>query len=248
MPNPTLIEIPGVENTESKRLFCFPFAGGGTVAFRRWTNTLSPNISLCLFNYPGREARYHEPYIQTLSELIELIYPLILEKTDKPFLFYGHSYGALVAYLIACKLQNEKGIKPERCFLSARRAPTIPNTEYLSNLPLQDFIKVISTSFQGIPDIILKEPSLLNIYMPIVQADFKMYEDFYKKPSDFPLSRLDCPFTIIGYQDDAITKPLLEAWQEQTSFPIKLCLWPGGHFAMLDDWDPIIDEINESVM
>ena len=54
------------------RLFCFPHAGGGTSAFRMWSEGLPSTVEVCPIQLPGREGRISEP-----PELMELMLPTL---------------------------------------------------------------------------------------------------------------------------------------------------------------------------
>src|SRR5947208_1679191 len=43
------------------RVFCFPFVGGGAVAFRSWRALLPAGVELCAFEPPARGGRLQEP-------------------------------------------------------------------------------------------------------------------------------------------------------------------------------------------
>ena len=54
---------------------------------------------------PGRETRLREKPIADIDALLALMIPGLLPLMDKPFLLYGHSMGAIIAYEVACRLQ-----------------------------------------------------------------------------------------------------------------------------------------------
>lgn len=55
------------------RLFCFPYAGGGTQMFREWSRILPTAVEVCTMELPGRGTRLTEPIFSRLSPLVEAI-------------------------------------------------------------------------------------------------------------------------------------------------------------------------------
>src|SRR5215468_1525465 len=95
--NPWLV---GYGNSERAglRLFCFPYAGGGAFIYRDWHRILPASIGVYAAQLPGRGDRLAEaPYLD-LPALIEPLTEAIRSHLDKPFAFFGHSMGALIAF------------------------------------------------------------------------------------------------------------------------------------------------------
>jgi medium-chain acyl-[acyl-carrier-protein] hydrolase len=210
------------------RLLCFPYAGGGVSVFRVWPDRLPSEIEVWAIQLPGRDGRLREPIpadIQTLAgALADGLGPLM----DRPFACFGHSMGALLAFEFARELRRRRQIGPTHLFASARRAPQLPRNETpLHALPEQQFIEILRQRYNGIPAAILAEPELLQLFMPMLRADFKMIE-LYQYRAEAPL---DCPITAFGGAQDSLALPDdLAAWQAQSSGAFRMQLFPGGHF------------------
>src|SRR6185436_18636157 len=80
------------------RLFCFPYAGGGSSVFYKWSEILPPSVEVCPILLPGREHRFKEPLFTRLPELVRAIRQALESYLDKPFVFYGHSMGGLMGF------------------------------------------------------------------------------------------------------------------------------------------------------
>src|SRR5262245_16106210 len=80
-----------------KRLFCFPYAGGGSSLFRTWSAGLPPQVEVCAVQLPGRENRFGEPRYTCLMPLVEVLGEVIRPYLTVPFAFFGHSLGALIS-------------------------------------------------------------------------------------------------------------------------------------------------------
>src|SRR5688500_5923578 len=79
------------------RLFCFPHAGGGASGFHGWADALPGPVEVCPVQLPGRETRLREPAFTRLGPLVEALAGALRPYFDRPFAFFGHSLGALVA-------------------------------------------------------------------------------------------------------------------------------------------------------
>src|SRR5438552_7109196 len=105
------------------RLFCFPYAGGGASAFRCWPDALPASIEVCPVQLPGRETRFREPPYTRLAPLAEALGHALRPFLDRPFAFFGHSMGALVAFELTRWLRRAGGPQPAHLFVSACAAP-----------------------------------------------------------------------------------------------------------------------------
>ncbi|HBY63598.1 MAG TPA: hypothetical protein DEH78_27550, partial [Solibacterales bacterium] len=106
------------------RLFCFPFAGGGGLAYRAWKEVLGEAAAVCPVRLPGRETRAHEPLIDDLGALIaELRSRIEPYLAAGPFAFFGHSMGAAIAFELIRRLRADGLPLPVGLYVSGARAP-----------------------------------------------------------------------------------------------------------------------------
>ena len=87
-------------------LFCFPYAGGTTSAYRNWDSVFPPQIEACPVELPGRAGRMSEAPATSIMSLVESMTPALLPYLDKPFAFFGHSMGALISFEFARELRR----------------------------------------------------------------------------------------------------------------------------------------------
>src|SRR5437868_313632 len=80
------------------RLFCFPFAGGGSAVYRNWVQSLDPSIELIAIEPPGRLSRINERPISDIDEFVEKLVSEMHNLLDRPFAFFGHCLGGLTMY------------------------------------------------------------------------------------------------------------------------------------------------------
>lgn len=209
------------------RLFCFPYAGGGTAVFRNWPTKLADLAALYPARLPGRESRSTEQPFDDLIQLVAALADAILPLLDRPFAFFGHSMGAAIAFELARLLRRTNRAQPLALFVSGARAPQFRLNHRPGPAPSDSELIEQLRRLEGTPPELLASPALLHVLAPSLRADTAAYRNYVYLP-DTPLA---CPiFAYGGANDSNITRDHLEAWHEQTTAAFKLQLFPGGHF------------------
>jgi medium-chain acyl-[acyl-carrier-protein] hydrolase len=209
------------------RLFCLPYAGAGAAIFRTWADGLPEDVEVCPIQYPGRGTRLMQTSFTRLSPLVEALAEAVAPLLDRPFAVFGHSLGALVGFELARTLRRRCGVQPMRLFVSADRAPQIPPRERpIHGLPEAEFLAELRR-LNGTPGRVLEHAELMRIMLPVLRADFAVYET-YAYSQEPPL---DCViFGFGGLQDRKVRRGDLEAWREQTRAAFSVRMFPGDHF------------------
>lgn len=209
------------------RLFCFPYAGGGAIIYRDWVSFLPSAVELWAAQPSGRGNRLKEAPATHIESLLDDLSNAQHLFFDKPFVFFGHSLGALVAFEMAHRLAIENGLEPAHMIVSGRRAPQIPKTDAVTyNLPEDEFIEELRR-LNGTRSEILEHPELMKMVIPILRADFAVCDtyEYTAKP------QLSCSMTALGgLQDKEVTPEDLQAWKDHTTGPFLLNILPGDHF------------------
>lgn len=231
-----------VPNAEARlRLFCFPFAGARASTFNSWLDKLPTalrlEIELCPIQLPGRETNRSELLFTRLSPLVEALVPAFGSNLDKPFLFFGHSMGALVSFELARQFRRHQLPGPVHLVVSGYPAPQLPSRHpNIHHLPDSEFLAKIR-NLGGTPDAALDDSELMELCLPVLRADFETCET-YTYADDEPL---DCSITAFGGNDDRkVSREELSAWQEQTRRPFSLRMFPGDHFFLLSAHLPVL--------
>ncbi len=234
------ITCPNPKPAARLRLFCLPFAGGGASIYRSWGKALSPAIEVCPIQLPGRENRFREPAHTAALPLAELLAAQIQRYAEKPFMLFGHSMGALLAFELTKILQRQNAPLPLTLFLSAHRAAHLPARRApMHALPDQEFIEKLRR-FGGFPDEVLQHQDLLDFLLPTLRADLTLCDSYDYVP-DTPLN---CPLQLYaGRQDTEVSPADLEAWSEHTTQSAKLHVFPGGHFFLRSDAEALMQAI-----
>ncbi len=209
------------------RLFGFPHGGGGPQAFREWAPLLPDHIELWALNLPGRGSRLQDPLITTMSELVPFVLDALLDYVDKPFVFFGHSVGAIVAYEIARQLQQAQCPLPLHLFVSAHKAPHMAGSDAaMHRLPDADLVDLIR-QLGLVPEETLERDGLLELILPPLKADFELSETYlWEEPPP-----LTMPVTALGgRQDILLTEADLHLWAACTTGAFNVEMFDGDHF------------------
>jgi medium-chain acyl-[acyl-carrier-protein] hydrolase len=206
------------------RLFLFPYAGGAPAVFNKWPAEFPDNIETNIIHYPGRGSRFNEAPVKELTALAEEINYAIQPVLDKPFIFFGHSMGGVIAFELAHQLD----IQPQILFVSACGAPQLPNPNpTIHSLPDSEFLKSLQ-DFNGLPAEAISNSELMQLLLPTLRADFEAIEK-YKYISDD--HRLTCPIIAFGGTDDThVGRDRLEGWRHHTNGGFKSQYFSGDHF------------------
>ena len=209
------------------RLFCFPYAGSSAISFRSWSDLLPPTVEVYSIELPGRGTRMKEFLYRKMEPLVEAIAPALLSKLDKPFAFFGHSMGAIVAFECCRLLRKNYSLLPFRLFVSGRNAPHLPDPDPpVHNASKAAFIEELRR-FKGTPEEILNSDAMMELLLPILRADFEVLETYRY----IEKSPLECPITAFGGLEDVkTTAEGLEAWGEHTIDFCSLYELAGDHF------------------
>ncbi len=221
------ILFPKPSPAAALRLFCFHYAGGSAQVFYDWPGRLPPSVEMGAIQLPGRGHRLGEPHIRRLAPLSRIAAQELLSYLDKPFVFFGHSLGALLCFETARSLRRENRRQPAHLFVSATGAPHRRSREEpLSDLPKSALVKKLR-EFNGTPMEVLQNDELLDLMLPTIRADFELCETYEYHPE----SPLECPITIYGgLEDQEVEAERLAAWSEMTVGTCEFRMFPGGHF------------------
>jgi medium-chain acyl-[acyl-carrier-protein] hydrolase len=218
---------PPANSEAESRLFLFPYAGAGPAVFNQWSSRFPGNLETWIVHYPGRGSRHTEPPINQVDLLAERLSEAIQPFLDKPFAFFGHSLGGMIAFELTRHLRRKNLPQPEILFLSACGAPHIPDPNPpLHTLPDDRFLQSLG-QLHGVPAELSHQPDVLQLLLPILRADFEAVENYVYRP-ELPLR---CPIAAFGGLDDPrLSRERLEAWCLQTASSFKSQYFPCDHF------------------
>jgi medium-chain acyl-[acyl-carrier-protein] hydrolase len=223
------------------RLFCFPYAGGGSLIFRQWADRLPADIEVVAVELPGRGGRLRERAFCRLSDLVGALMGPIAPLLDVPYALFGHSMGAMIAFELTRALRRCNRPQPEGLFVSARAAPHIIDCEPVTyTLPDAELIGELE-KLNGTPPEVLGHLELMQMMLPLIRADFELVQTYQYSAEQ----RLQCPITAFGgIRDIEVPQCSLLPWGEHTSSEFKLRLLDGDHFFLKSSQNELLSMLS----
>jgi surfactin synthase thioesterase subunit len=223
--------LPGTQ-PGAMPLFCLPHAGAGASAFRTWAGRL-PGVAVLPIQPPGRESRLREAPYERMEPLAAELASIILSVAGyRRYAVYGHSLGALVAFETLREIRRRGGLGPAHLFVSGCVAPQCASGDgdSIATAPLATLVEKIR-QLGGTPEWLLSDPSVLDMIVPPIRADFSVKESYEYRPEP----PLDIPLTVLASTEDPrAPHELQDRWREQTTAGFRLRTMLGGHFAVFE--------------
>ncbi len=223
------------------RLFCFHHAGGAANLFKAWHKGLPDSVEVCAVQLPGRWERAREPCFRRLDPLIQAMFDSLKSFIDRPFVLFGHSLGALIAYEFA-KTLLAAGHVPTRLICSARRAPHIPATSpFAHQLSDEELLERLGAHRSSDPDN-GQNLRIQKALLPVARADYEIGETYTYSVSE----PLPVPIDVFGGKQDArIDQDGLTEWRAYTSKAFSLSMFEGKHFYLRTQESQVLARLSE---
>lgn len=237
------VVVPRRSPSALVRLFCFPYGGAGASAYRTWHQGLPSTVEVCAIQLPGREARVGEAPLADLDQVVMSLVDALEPLSDIPFVFFGHSLGAFLAFELARELRDEQRPGPAHLIVSGQRAPHRPNAlPPCFHLPDAEFVEELQRRYDAIPAVVRDNPQIMQLLLPTLRADFTMH-DTYEYVAGSPLT---CPIASFGGdRDSEVAAHELAEWQACTSGAFTSRVFTGGHFYIRTAQDALLQAIAE---
>ena len=217
-------------NSSKTQLFLLHFAGGSIYSY----DFLKKHIGLEFIplELPGRGKRFSEKLLKTKEAAVEDYFRQIVRlRNNQPFIIYGHSMGATLALSIVERLEKIEDF-PVVLIVSGNSGPGNSDDDLdLSKKPKRylmndsDFKEVLK-NMGGVPDEVIENIELFELFNPIMRADFEILEkdDFFERDI-----KLKSPiFALMGTEEK--TKDKIENWMRFTNSRFEYTILEGNHF------------------
>lgn len=222
-------------------LIIIPFAGGGVSSMLPLAREFKGFCNVHILELPGRGKRIQEELLMNINEMVEDLYATIKPKLEKnkEYCFFGHSMGSLLGILLIHKIIEEDEYNISHFFASGRGGPSLVyENNATSQLPSKEFREKLR-ELGGSPEEVLAHEDLMEVFEPIIRADFKAIEEFEYSGS----IKIDIHITGFYGSEEKATEDDMKLWQLESNFPIEIVEYEGNHF-FLFDW---VKEISEKM-
>jgi surfactin synthase thioesterase subunit len=207
------------------RLFCFHHAGSGGLAFKAWVKALRPAFEVIPVEVADRQR------FTTLRQLVDEVNDQLGSALDEPHMFFGHSFGALVAYRLACLRAAQGSLVPRAVFLSAYRPPHLPQPLHVVEELDDDQLSTFLSGLGGLPPELTRWPSLHERALTAARHDFRLC----MTDEEGDTAELSCPIHVFGGSEDPlVSESDLHEWRSRTTADFSVQILRGGHFYLRD--------------
>ncbi|MGE0220584.1 thioesterase II family protein [Mycolicibacterium sp.] len=224
------------------RLVCFPHAGGSASYYFPLAAALSPEFDVHAVQYPGRQDRYSEPFVESIDDLADHIFAALEPLLAAPVALFGHSMGAVLAFEVARRIETLAGRRPEVVFASGSRAPSRYGDE---TEPKDDAALVrVMRELGGTDPRVLDNPDLLATFLPAFRNDYRALQAYHRAPQ----VGIGAPIVVMTAIDDAKTSLAdARAWHEHTAGGGQVHTFEGGHFYLERQPQRVIEVITATL-
>ena len=193
--------------------------------FNAWNKALGPGIDVIPVEIENRDR------FATLHQLVDEVNDQLRSLLDSPHVFFGHSFGALLAYRLAC-LRAASGSPLPRALMVSSFAPPhlpapVPPVDHLDDHQLTALLSDLG----GIPPELTEWPALRDRAVAAARIDLRLcMTDEEAEPV-----ALSCPIHAFGGSDDPlVTESDLHEWRSRTTGEFSVHILSGGHFYLSD--------------
>ncbi|GAB3058144.1 alpha/beta fold hydrolase [Micromonospora schwarzwaldensis] len=220
------------------QVFVFPYAGGIAASFTSWREAAPPELSVRVAQLPARGVRLHEPPVDDLTELVAELTTAVTERASGPFLLFGHSLGALVAFEVTRELRRRGGPDPLALLVGGAEGPQTRRVarrcHELDDAGLIEALRDFGTTSAAL----LADRELMELILPGIRADFALSERYAYRagpPLELPVH------VLLGDRDEHVDPGRAAGWARDCATPPQVHVFAGGHFFLAEHRSEILD-------
>jgi len=170
---------------------------------------------------PGRESRFLEAPVTAMDAAVDELAPTIVSTVDVPFVFFGHSMGALIAFNVTRRLAAAGAPLPRHLFVSGPSGAALDRPRN----PCTRYPRTNCSPRLGDTRLANLDPELRELVVPILRSDLTLCETYRHQPA----RALPLPITAFGGHDDQlVSEESLAAWASTPRTPSNCGCSPAG--------------------
>lgn len=216
-------------------VLCFPQAGAGCGQFRPWQQRVGERFTVAGVQLPGREHRFVEPAATSIADVVASIADAIVSAVpaDQPLLFFGYSFGGLLAYEVTRELARrgrDGRDGPDVLVVAACRPPHMWVVSGKQAIDGDDESLERLLADSGLVAADLDEDSYA-LALDLLRKDAELSAS-YDVDEQPPVT---CPLAVWGGEGDrTVTSEQLRGWHAYAAARLTTRTFAGGHaFPML---------------
>ena len=142
----------------------------------RHSRRLGDTVEVCAVQLPGRESRMQERCIGSVEALVAALEFSMRELMDCPYAILGYSMGQASPWNYVAGFAAASCLSPSHCLSSARPALACRRGPDRGP-PHEQFVEELRR-LGGTSQAILENSELLDIFLPVLRADFALSESY----------------------------------------------------------------------
>jgi len=209
-------------------MFCLSCAGGNASAgFSHWKQQVPPWLKILPVDLPGRGRKFKEAPLTSLPELVHACSSHIERAATGPYLLFGHSFGALLAYSCALYLRGTLRSSPLALIAACCSSPSEIDCLKYKRTWTDDDVEKELMEIGGVSEELMSHQEIKQMAIRQFRDDvIAMSEFIYDEDTE----KLHFPIISVGGVDDDIPKSEIHSWRKETLSRHDMRMFNGSHF------------------
>jgi len=165
-----------------------------------------------------------------MSQVLPELEAVVTAEIRPPFVVFGSSLGAIMAFELVRRLENHGHAAPSRLVVSSARAPHVVGRlpEY-SAMPDAQFVAELA-KLGALPCEAARRPDLLETVLPVLRADFELGQTYRYRPGPPVHVPIDA---VTGSNDAYVPDTMVSRWGDLTTGGFAAIKVQGKHDLLL---------------
>lgn len=235
------------------KIFVIHHAGGSSLSYINLKKSLDKKgIDCILMDLPGHGKQLQKDLLFQFDTAVGFLAREIKNSIadEEEFSLLGISLGGVLAYHVERRLELAYGKMAKCIFLMGCIAPDSNPNPFKINPNEKDrkkFIQQVS-NIGGIPEELMESPDLLDVFYPVLRADFKLLDSYVQcEPVEENKVKSNLIF-MEGDKDRILTKDDSEKWKVYTIGKYKAYKFSGHHFFYNEHLNEVCKVVHDALM